>query len=110
MSRADLEAFLRGAGHTVDARTDINGRLRVVYLGSSDEDNDYDAYEIIALQALGQDTQPLARTVWKQLHLSDRWAPREIRTDDDPPVRSRDIKSSPPHARAIITVDDTHVP
>ena len=106
MSRADLEQFLIGHGHRVDARTEIDGNLQVAYSGSSDQDNDYDAYEIVILQAVGHDSQPLARKVWQQLRLSFRWSPQEISVDDDPVVRSRDTKAIP-HNRALITVNDT---
>ena len=109
MSRADLEAFLKGEGLQVDARTDLNGSMRVAYLGSTPEDNNYDAYEITVLQAVGHDTQPLAREVWIELYLSQRWSPQEIRTDNDSPVDASTDRSrrATPHDRAIISVNDT---
>ena len=109
MSRADLEDFLRGNGYTVDARTEINGNLQVAYIGSSIEDNAYDGYEITALEAVGHDTQPLAREVWTDLYHSVRWSPQEISVDNDPTrgVSASRPSASTPHNRAIIAVTDT---
>ena len=109
VSRLDLEEFLRGQGHTVDARTDINGHMRAEWAGSTEGDNAYDSYTITILGAVGQDLQPLARDTWVELYESERWSPQEIEPDNDPPdaTPSDRTRTSTPHNRAVIYVDDT---